>query len=65
MPLFDDTDANDQVMKAEVLRHLGEFELARQELGHISSPQYAMVVRQLRMLCDAEDNCVRELILDR
>lgn len=48
-------------MKAEVLRELGEFELAKQVLGRIDSSEMAAVVRQVRSLCDSGDTRVREL----
>lgn len=65
IPLLSDTNENDQVMKAEVLRQLGDFESAKQVLGRVSSPRYAMVVSQLRLLCDAQDDHVRELKFGR
>jgi hypothetical protein len=50
-----------RLMKAEVLRELGEFELAKQVLGRIDSSEMAAVVRQVRSLCDSGDTRVREL----
>lgn len=51
------------VMKAEILRHLGEFEEARKLLGLIPKGQLDPIVQQLRLLCEARDQCVREFNL--
>jgi hypothetical protein len=59
--LLDETDESDLLMKAEALRELGEFESATQVLSRVTSAEYAKVVRQLRLLCDAGDVLVREL----
>lgn len=59
--LLDEADENNRLMKAEALRELGEFESANQVLSRVTSAEYAEVVRQLRLLCDARDVCVREL----
>ncbi|MCL1824432.1 MAG: hypothetical protein FWG26_00550 [Betaproteobacteria bacterium] len=62
-----------QWMKADVLRELGEFELASEVLNQITTARredtgndeilrwYAQIVRQLRSFCDARDACVKEL----
>lgn len=59
--ILDEEDENDSLMKAEVLRELGEFELARQILGRVNSSEAARIVRELRSLCDNGDMSVREL----
>jgi len=59
--LLDETDEDDRVMKAEVLRELGELEAAKRTLGQITSKEYAQVVRQIRALCDNQDTAVSEL----
>lgn len=60
--LFDEGDEHhDRLMKAEVLRELGEFESAKQVLSRVHSSDLAPVVRQLQSLCDRGDTCVREL----
>jgi len=59
--LLDEENENDQLMKAEVLRELGEFGSSQQILERVTSAQYATVVRQLRSLCDARDGHVRPL----
>jgi hypothetical protein len=59
--LLDEADENDRIMKAEVLRELGEFESARLVLSRVTSAEYTMVVRQLDMLCASEDASVKEL----
>jgi hypothetical protein len=61
--LLHEADENDRLMKAEVLRELGEFELAKQVLGRIDSSKMAAVVRQVLSLCDSGDTRVRELEL--
>lgn len=63
--LLDEAIENDRVMKAEVLRELGEFDAARAVLEHVGSPDYAAVVRQLLELCNARDTRVRELDFGR
>jgi len=59
--LLDETDENDCVMKAEVHRELGEFESARKLLTRVNSSEYAEIVRQILLLCDTKDTCVRAL----
>ncbi|MFM7530559.1 MAG: hypothetical protein ACKO63_19095, partial [Nodosilinea sp.] len=59
--ILDEEDENDSLMKAEVLRELGEFELAKQILGRVNSSEAARIVRELRSLCDNGDMSVREL----
>lgn len=56
-------DENDRLMKAEILRELGEFAQASQVLAQVTSAQYAEVVRQMQQFCDAKDASVRELRL--
>jgi hypothetical protein len=63
--LFDERDEHRgrlMLMKAEVLRELGEFDSAKQVLSRVHSCEFAPVVRQSQSLCDREDTCVRELI---
>lgn len=59
--LLEEEEENDRLMKAEVFRELGQFESAKLALSLVSSPEYATVVHQLRILCDAGDAVVREL----
>jgi hypothetical protein len=59
--LLDEANEADRLMKAEVLRELGEFESANQVLSRVTSAKYTAVVLQLRLLCDAGDIGVREL----
>ena len=59
--LLTEEDVNDCLMKAEVLRELGEFESAKEALNRATSTDSVAVIRQLRSLCDAGDTCVREL----
>ena len=62
--LLNAANENDCLIKAEVLRELGEFACAIQALGHVTSADHQAAVRQLRALCDAGDRCVRELQFD-
>jgi hypothetical protein len=59
--LLDENGDNDRLLKAEVFRELGEFELAKEVLGRVGSPTYRGAVRQLRDLCARGDRCVRQL----
>lgn len=59
--LLDEGKADDGLMKAEVLRELGEFESAKQVLERVDSSEVAAAVRQLRALCECRDTLVREL----
>lgn len=63
--LLDEARESERIMKAEVLRELGEFESAQRLLSRAVSGDVATVVHQLRLLCDAEDASVRELQLGR
>jgi hypothetical protein len=58
---LDEENEDDRLMKAEVFRELGQFESAKLALSSVSSPEYATVVHQLRMLCDAREASVKEL----
>ena len=59
--LLTEENVNDCIMKAEVLRELGEFESAKELLSRVDSPNVARAVRRIRSLCDARDTRVREL----
>jgi hypothetical protein len=64
---FEDDDddesrgANERIMKAELLRELGNFESAKQILSEVDSEDAAAAVRQLLALCDRQDRQVRPL----
>ncbi|MBM4094456.1 MAG: hypothetical protein FJ276_34395 [Planctomycetes bacterium] len=62
--LLDEQQEVDCLLKAEVLRELGQFASAKQLLGRVTSADYALFVHQVLPLCDAEDAWVRELHLD-
>lgn len=62
--LLNEADEDDRLLKAEVLRELGQFETACEVLSRVASAEYAAVVHQLRLLCDARDIWVKELQLD-
>jgi hypothetical protein len=59
--LLVDADDDTVIMKAEVLRELGEFWSARSLLDGIVADEYSWVVQQLLALCDKRDPVVREL----
>ena len=59
--LLDGAEDNDRIMKAEILRELGEFEAANKILNQVTSEKYVTVVRQLRQLCDNRSTCVSQL----
>lgn len=61
--LVAEEDDGERLMKAELLRELGRFDVAQAVLDQITSPNVAGVVRQFRALCDARDTRVRELRL--
>jgi hypothetical protein len=63
--LLNQEDEADLIMKAEVLRELGEFEAAIHVLSQSGSPELVDVVRQMRTLIGAADASVRELRFDR
>lgn len=50
---------DDQIMKAEVLRELGEFDASVKLLKTIKSPKYKAIVSQLLKLCESKDFGVR------
>ncbi len=60
-PLLDHDDDHDRIMKAEVFRELGAFQLTVELLNQVTTEKYAGAVRQLGSLCDRGDSLVREL----
>lgn len=59
--LLDETDENQLLLKAEVHRELGMWKEAQEALARVTSQKYSSVVTQIRILCQAQDACVREL----
>lgn len=59
--LLGEGDETESLMKAELLRELGEFEIAKGVLGSIRSRDVVAVVRQMNALCDRRDTRVRQL----
>jgi hypothetical protein len=59
--LLEERGESDRLLKAEVLRELGEFDAAKGLLGRAGSAQYRSAARQLRDLCDRGDRLVRQL----
>ena len=54
----------DQIMRAEVLRELGQYDAALHLLAAITAPEIHWVVAQLRALCEARDPTLRRLDTD-
>jgi hypothetical protein len=65
LPLLNDHDESDRIMKAEVLRELGRFDEAMATLATASSPNYSPVVEQLQRLCSERDVFVKRLDMER
>jgi hypothetical protein len=61
--LLSEADESDLLMKAEVLRELGEFALATESLHAVTSSKFSNIVRQIHILCVSKDPYVRELRL--
>ncbi len=60
--LFDDTDAEQGLVKAEALRELGRFAEAREALARVEpEPEFAVFAQQIRVWCEAGEVGVREL----
>ena len=61
LPLLNEYDDNDMIMRAEIHRQLGDFTAALQQLEEIADERFAAVVRQLRELCEAGNTRVQQL----
>jgi len=59
--LLDEECEENRIMKAEALRELGRFELAKQILSRVSSRSFTSAIRDLQWLCAIGDSYVREL----
>lgn len=59
--LLDENNESERLMKAEVLRELGEFTPAQQLLKGVTSEHLIGVARQIGALCKAREIRVREL----
>ncbi|MCS7224663.1 MAG: tetratricopeptide repeat protein [Armatimonadetes bacterium] len=59
--LLDESHPDEGLLKAEVLRELGQFDEARQTLQRVSSDDYQAIVQVLLFLCDQGDTMVREI----
>ncbi len=59
--LLDTQEDTDRIMRAEVLREMGDFRAGRSALLAIGSTENASVVGQIIALCDANDPLVREI----
>lgn len=61
--LLGEAEVGERLMRAEVLRHLGKFELSRSLLAKTDYAPFGPIVEQMRCLCEAKDSLVRELYL--
>ena len=61
LPLVQDEDPQDALMKAKILRELGQFEAAKEALAELTSEELGRYVTLIRALCDKEDLAVREV----
>ncbi len=55
LEFFDENDQSDLLLKAEVLRNLGEFDAANQVLDKITSPELSRFVAQQRAFCEQQE----------
>jgi len=62
--LLDDRDANDRLMKAEVLRELGQFEDAAEILASVTGEGFRKAAAILSSLVEARDPFVAEMRFD-
>ena len=62
LSLVGKTKKPDLLMRAELLRELGNFDAVREALDQVTQTRYRWVVQQIRALCDSEDVTVRELV---
>ena len=61
LPLLNESDDNDMIMRAEIHRQLGDFDAAQRQLVELSDTRFAAVIGQLRELCEAGDTQIRQL----
>lgn len=61
LPLLNEYDDNDLIMRAEIHRELGDFAAALQQLEEIADERFDSVVRQLRELCENRETRVQQL----
>ena len=60
--LLNEADDSDRIMKAEVLRELGEFESAKELLKGVTSSEHGFVVYQIWSMCVRRDTLVRQVL---
>ena len=63
--LLDRTNPNDQIMAAEILRQLGRFDEAIEQLSKLDRDVFWEVISQLEEWCDACDPKVQKLTFSR
>jgi hypothetical protein len=59
--MFDEADSNDLVMKAEVMRELGRFDVAMALLARSADSDIAQAVEIIKRLVESKDPYVREM----
>lgn len=62
-PMMDEQLVDELILKAELNRHLGQFDLARQYLLKVSDPEYTPYSNQLLKACDEGSMEVVELVV--
>ncbi len=65
LPLLGGTDDNQILIKAKILRQIGQFDYVQRVLDAITSSAYISIVNQLVTLCKSKDVCVRQLRVGR
>ena len=63
--LLDRTNPNDQIMAAEILRQLGRFDEAIEQLSKLDRDVFGEIISQLEEWCDAYDPKVHKLTFSR
>ena len=65
LTLLDEDDTSEGIMKAEILRELGEFEKARHVLTGLETSENAAAIAQILELCERQDPRLRIVRFDR
>jgi hypothetical protein len=65
LTLLDERDTSERIMKAEILRELGEFDKASEQLRGLESSKSATAVAQILEMCEKHGPRLRVLRFDR
>ena len=65
LQLLDDKNPNDRIMTSEILRQLGRFDEAIEQLSKLDRDVFGAVISQLEEWCDAYDPKVQKLTFSR